>query len=219
MHTKTAPSLSCSTCGASPALTESLAAPQVATTRVQYEQRLSIQASAFTAEKQAVNAKGEADRRRAAEFQAAARRHLEDVARVIQERVQKHIVSESTFITEQESARARQQVEDALRAGRGAATSQSEGSQAPVDKLIAAQAKQADLLNEGRLLGNRARDLTPSKSRRPSWPVSPKRVPRLSTKRRLGSISRCRIATPSTSMPSPALRYPPRPRRSGRAAL
>ena len=62
------PSLSCPKCGASIALTESLAAPLVAATRAQYEQRLSDQANAFAAEKQAVNAQGEANRRRAAEL-------------------------------------------------------------------------------------------------------------------------------------------------------
>ena len=160
MSTTTEPSLSCPRCGASIPLTESLAAPLVAATRAQYEQRLSAQANAFAAEKQAVTAQGEANRRRTAELDAAARKQQQDLARAIQDGVQKQLISERRTIIEQESVRARQQVEDELRTQREAANSQSERIQALTQKLTTAQAAQADLLKKEQLLEDRARELT-----------------------------------------------------------
>ncbi len=154
------PSLSCPKSGASIALTESLAAPLVAATRTQYEQRLSAQANAFAAEKQAVSAQQEANERKAAELEATARKQQQEMARAVQDGVQKQLVTERKAITEQESVRARQRVEDELRTQREAAESQSERIQALTQKLTAAQASEADLLKKEQLLEDKERELT-----------------------------------------------------------
>ncbi len=154
------PSLSCPKCGASIALTESLAAPLVAAIRTQYEQRLSAQANAFAAEKQAVSAQQEANERKAAELEATARKQQQEMARAVQDGVQKQLVTERKAITEQESVRARQRVEDELRTQRETAESQSERIQALTQKLTAAQASQADLLKKEQLLEDKERELT-----------------------------------------------------------
>lgn len=154
------PSLSCPKCGASIALTQSLAAPLVAATRAQYEQRLSAQANAFAAEKQALSVQQEANERKAAELEATARKQQQEMARAVQDGVQKQLVTERKAITEQESVRARQQVEDELRTQREAAKSQSERIQALTQKLTAAQASQAYLLKKERLLEDKERELT-----------------------------------------------------------
>ncbi len=160
MPLNTEPSLSCPKCGASIALTESLAAPLVAATKAQYEQQLHTQASSFAAEKQAVSTQQEANERRAAELKAAAQKQQQEMAKAVQDGVQKQLVTERKTIAEQESIRARQQVEDELRAEREAAGLQTERIQALTQKLATAQAAQADLLKKEQLLEDRARELT-----------------------------------------------------------
>src|ERR1700712_148552 len=108
MQTKTDPALICPKCGESIKLTESLAAPLVAATRAQYEQQLADQAKTFQAEKQVIARQQEANERRAAELEVAARKQEQAVAQAVQDGIARQLVGERKKIAEQESARARQ---------------------------------------------------------------------------------------------------------------
>ena len=86
---KTEPALVCPKCGESIKLTESLAAPLVAATRAQYEQRLADQAQSFATEKGALAVQQEANERRAGELEIAARKQKQEVADAVQDGVAK----------------------------------------------------------------------------------------------------------------------------------
>ncbi len=156
----TDPSLSCPHCGKPIALTESLAAPLVAATRVQYEQQLQTQADRFAAEKKSVTAQQQANEQRAAQLEEAAQKQQQEMTRAVRDQVQKQLVTERRTIVDQETARARQQVEDERRSEREAARLQTERIESLNAKLATAQAAQADLLKKELLLEDRARELT-----------------------------------------------------------
>ncbi len=159
MQTKTDPTLLCPKCGESIKLTESLAAPLVAATRAQYEQQLADQARTFQAEKELVSKQQEANDRRAAELEAIARKQEQAVAQAVQDGIAKQLTSEREKIAEQESARARQQVEEELKAEREAAKQQRERISNLTQKLTVAQAAEADLLRKQQALEDREREL------------------------------------------------------------
>ncbi len=153
-------SLSCPHCGKPIALTESLAAPLVAATRAQYEQQLQTQANRFAAEKKSVAAQQQANEQRAAQLEEAAQKQQQEMARAVRDQVQKQLVTERRTIADQETTRARQQVEDERRTEREAARLQTERIESLNAKLATAQAAQADLLKKEQLLEDRARELT-----------------------------------------------------------
>ena len=127
---KTEPALICPKCGESIKLTESLAAPLVAATRAQYEQQLADQAKELRqAEKQA----GERSNRK--QMNARKRRNWKRLTsesrsrrsrEAVQDGIAKQLAGERKKIAEQESIRARQQVEDELKLEREAAALQKE---------------------------------------------------------------------------------------------
>ena len=155
----TEPLLLCPKCGASIRLTESLAAPLVAATRAQYEQQLADQAKVFAAEKQTVNSQREANDRRAAELETAARKQQQDVALAVQEQVAAQLVNDRKRITEEAAVRARQQVEDELQKEQDAAASQRDRIQTLTQKLTLAQAAEAGLLKKQQQLEDKEREL------------------------------------------------------------
>ena len=108
---------SCPNCGHAIKLTESLAAPLVAATRADYERRLAAQTEAVAAEKLVLSAQQQANERRTAELAAAAESQQEQIARAVQqqvrEQVQQQLSRDRKTIADEESARARQQVDDA----------------------------------------------------------------------------------------------------------
>ena len=159
MQTKTDPTLLCPKCGESIKLTESLAAPLVAATRAQYEQQLADQAKTFQAEKDLVSKQQEANDRRAAELEATARKQEQAVAQAVQDGIAKQLTGERKKIAEQESARARQQVEEELKAEREAAKQQRDRISNLTQKLTVAQAAEADLLKKQQALEDREREL------------------------------------------------------------
>jgi hypothetical protein len=159
METKTDPALICPKCGESIKLTESLAAPLVAATRAQYERQLADQAKSFQSEKDLVSRQQEANDRRAAELEATAKKQEQAVAQAVQDGIAKELVSERKRIAEQESARARQQVEDELKTEREAAALQKERIQDLDRKLTLARAAETDLLKKQQQLEDKEREL------------------------------------------------------------
>jgi hypothetical protein len=159
MQTKTDSALICPKCGESIRLTESLAAPLVAATRAQYERQLADQENSFQAEKQLVAKQQAANDQRAAELEAAARRQAQAVAQAVQDGITKQLTEERKKIAEQESARARQQVEDELKAERESAALQKERIQDLDRKLTVARAAETDLLKKQQQLEDKERDL------------------------------------------------------------
>ena len=156
---KTEPALICPKCGESIKLTESLAAPLVAATRAQYEQQLADQAKNFQAEKQLVAKQQEANDARAAELEAATRKQEQAVAQAVQDGIAKQLAGERKKIAEQESIRARQQVEDELKGEREAAALQKERIQDLNSKLTLARAAETDLLKKQQQLEDKEREL------------------------------------------------------------
>ncbi len=156
---KTEPALVCPKCGESIKLTESLAAPLVAATRAQYEQQLADQAKNFQAEKQLVAKQQEANDARAAELEAATRKQEHAVAQAVQDGIAKQLAGERKKIAEQESIRARQQVEDELKREREAAALQKERIQDLNSKLTLARAAETDLLKKQQQLEDKEREL------------------------------------------------------------
>ena len=159
MSSKTDTALICPKCGESIQLTESLAAPLVAATRAQYEQQLADQQKMFAAEKQSVHAQQEANQRRAAELESAARKQQQEVEQAVRDQVARQLVSERKTIAEQESARARQQVEEELKAERESASLQKDRIKLLTDKLTVAQTAEANLLKKQQQLEDREREL------------------------------------------------------------
>jgi hypothetical protein len=156
---KTEAALVCPKCGESIKLTESLAAPLVAATRAQYEQQLADQAKNFQTEKQLVAKQQEANDTRAAELEAAARKQEQAVAQAVQDGIAKQLAGERKKIAEQESIRARQQVEDELKGEREAAALQKERIQDLNSKLTLARAAETDLLKKQQQLEDKEREL------------------------------------------------------------
>jgi hypothetical protein len=154
--------LSCPNCGHSIKLTESLAAPLVAATRAEYERRLAVQTEAVTAEKLALFAQQQANERRAAELAAAAEGQQEQIARAVQqqvrEQVQQQLSQDRKTIADEESARARQQVDDELKAQKTNLEQQTRRIETLTQKLTAAQAAEADLLKKEQELGDKERE-------------------------------------------------------------
>ncbi|MDQ2839441.1 MAG: DUF2130 domain-containing protein, partial [Acidobacteriota bacterium] len=159
MAPKTDPALICPKCGESIKLTESLAAPLVAATKAQYEQQLADQAKSFATEKKALATQQETNERRAAELEAAARKQQQEVAQAVQDGIAKQLVGERRKIAEQESARARQQVEDELKTEREAANLQNERIQNLTHKLTLAQQAESGLLKKQQALEDKEREL------------------------------------------------------------
>jgi hypothetical protein len=159
MQTKTEPALICPKCGESIKLTESLAAPLVAATRAQYEQRLADQAKTFQAEKQLIVRQQEANEKRAAELEAAARKQEHAIAQAVQDGITKQLAGERKKIAEQESARARLHVEDELKAEREAVALQKERTQDLERKLTLARAAETGLLKKQQQLEDKEREL------------------------------------------------------------
>jgi hypothetical protein len=159
MTPKTEPALICPKCGESIKLTESLAAPLVAATRAQYEQQLAAQAKGFATEKKSLAAQQEANDRRAAELETAAQKQQQEVAHAVQNGIAKQLVDERRKIAEQESARARQQVEDERKTEREAASLQSERIDTLTHKLTVAQQAEAGLLKKQQALEDKEREL------------------------------------------------------------
>ena len=159
MQMKPEPALICPKCGESIQLTESLAAPLVAATRAQYEQQLAEQAKTFQAEKQLLARQQEANEERAAELEAAARKQKQEVAQAIQDGITKQLAGERKKIAEQESTRARLQVEDELKAEREAVALQKERTQELERKLTLARAAETGLLKKQQQLEDKEREL------------------------------------------------------------
>jgi hypothetical protein len=159
METKLDPTLICPKCGESIKLTESLAAPLVAATRVQFEQRLQEQANKFEGEKEALSKQHEENERRAAELERAARTQDQAVAIAIADGIETQLAAERRKIVEQESAKARQLVEDERSAEREAAEQQRERISALTQKLGVAQAAEATLLKKQQELEDKEREL------------------------------------------------------------
>ncbi len=152
-------SLLCPKCGESIKLTESLAAPLVAATRAQYEQQIRSQAEQFAAEKEAVEVRDQANRRRAAELEALAKQTEQRVANAVREQVQQQLVRDRKLIMEQESARARQQMELELKTKQATADQQAERIDNLTQKLTAAQKAEANLLRQKQQLEDKEREL------------------------------------------------------------
>jgi hypothetical protein len=159
MQTKTEPALICPKCGESIKLTESLAAPLVAATRAQYEQQLADQAKTFQAEKQLIARQQKANEDRAAELEAAARKQEQAVAQAVQDGITQQLAGERKKIAEQESTRARLQVEDELKAEREAVALQKERTQELERKLTLARAAETELLKKQQQLEDKEREL------------------------------------------------------------
>src|SRR5882757_4033620 len=154
--------LSCPNCGHASKLTESLAEPLVAATRADYERRLAAQTEAVAAEKLVLSAQQQANERRTAELAAAAESQQEQIARAVQqqvrEQVQQQLSRDRKTIAEEESARARQQVDDELQAQRANLEHQTRRIETLTQKLTAAQAVEADLINKEQELGDKERE-------------------------------------------------------------
>ena len=159
MQTKTEPALICPKCGESIKLTESLAAPLVAATRAEYEYQLREQAANFETQKQTIAKQQEDNERRSAELEKAARAQDEAVAMAVQNGIAEQLISERKRIAEQESIRARKQVEDELASERDAAKQQQERISTLTQKLTVAQAAEADLLKKQQELEDKEREL------------------------------------------------------------
>jgi len=159
METKIDPILTCPKCGETIKLTESLAAPLVAATRAQYEQRLEEQANKFEGERESLSKQHEENERRAAELERSARAQDQTVAQAIADGIENQLTAERKNIVEQESAKARRSVEDELTAERDAAKQQQERISALTQKLGVAQAAEAALLKKQQELEDKEREL------------------------------------------------------------
>ncbi len=159
MAPKTEPALICPKCGESIKLTESLAAPLVAATKAQYKQQLAEQAKSFATEKKTIATQQEANERRAAELEAVAQKQQQEVAQAVQDGIAKQLVGERRRIAEQESARARQQVDDELKAERETGALQKERIQDLDRKLTLARAAETGLLKKQQQLEDKEREL------------------------------------------------------------
>jgi hypothetical protein len=153
---------SCPNCGHAIKLTESLAAPLVAATRAEYERRLAAQTEAVAAEKVALCTQQQANERRAAELAAAAESQQEHIARAVhqqvREQVQQQLSRDRKTIADEESARARQQVDDELQAQKANLEQQTRRIETLSQKLTAAQAAEASLLKKEQELGDKERE-------------------------------------------------------------
>jgi hypothetical protein len=162
MMMATDPTLSCPNCGHAIRLTESLAAPLVAATRAEYEHRLAAQTEAVAAEKLVLSAQQQANERRAAELAAAAESQQEQVARAVQqqvrEQVQQQLSRDRKTIADEEAARARQEVDDELKAQKANLAQQTRRIETLTQKLTAAQAAEADLLKKEQEVGDKERE-------------------------------------------------------------
>jgi len=151
--------LTCPKCGESIPLTESLAAPLVAATRAQYEQQLVDQERRFQAEKRSLAEQQEANERRAAELETAARKQEQVIAEAVQDGIAKELAGEREKIAEQQLARARQQVQDELRTERETAALQRERIDDLNSRLTLAQAAETGLLKKQQQLEDKEREL------------------------------------------------------------
>jgi hypothetical protein len=162
MTLPTDPTLSCPNCRHAIKLTESLAAPLVAATRADYERRLAAQTEAVAAEKLVLSAQQQANERRTAELAAAAESQQEQFARAVQqqvrEQVQQQLSHDRKTIAEEESARARQQVDDELQTQKANLDQQTRRIETLTQKLTAAQAAEADFLKKEQELGDKERE-------------------------------------------------------------
>ena len=131
----------------------------MAATRAQYEQQLADQAKTFQAEKKLLSKQQEANDRRAAELETAARKQEQAVAQAVQDGIAKQLAGERKKIAEQESARARQQVEDELKTERETAALQKERIQDLDRKLTLARAAETGLLKKQQQLEDKEREL------------------------------------------------------------
>jgi len=159
MQTKIDPILTCPKCGETIKLTESLAAPLVAATRTQYEQRLEEQANKFEGERESLSKQHEENERRATELERSARAQEQTVAQAIADGIENQLTAERKKIVEQESAKARRSVEDELTAERDAAKQQQERISSLTQKLGVAQAAEATLLKKQQELEDKEREL------------------------------------------------------------
>jgi len=159
MQMNTDSALTCPKCGESIPLTESLAAPLVAATRAQYEQQLVDQERRFQAEKRSLAEQQEANERRAAELETAARKQEQVIAEAVQDGIAKELAGEREKIAEQQLARARQQVQDELRTERETAALQRERIDDLNSRLTLAQAAETGLLKKQQQLEDKEREL------------------------------------------------------------
>lgn len=83
----------------------------------------------------------------------------QEVAQAVQDGIAKQLIGERRKIAEQESARARQQVEDELKAEREAAHLQNERIQSLTRKLTLAQQAESGLLKKQQALEDKEREL------------------------------------------------------------
>ncbi len=153
------PSLSCPHCGKPIPLTESLAAPLVEATRLKYEQQLQVQADRFAEEKRLVAEQQLANQERAAQLEEASLKQQQEVARAVRDQVQKQLFVERQNITDQETTRARQQVEDERKVERETARLQAQRLADLNAKLTTAQAAETNLLRKQQQLEDREREL------------------------------------------------------------
>jgi hypothetical protein len=134
----------------------------VAATRAEYERRLAAQTEAVAAEKLVLSAQQQANERRAAELAAAAENQQEQIARAVQqqvrEQVQQQLSRDRKTIAEEESARARQQVDDELQTQKASLEQQTRRIETLTQKLTVAQAAEADLLKKEQELGDKERE-------------------------------------------------------------
>lgn len=159
INPKTEPTLLCPKCGESIKLTESLAAPLVAATRAQYERQLADQANTFAGKKQALDAQQEANDRKAAALQVAARKQKLEVAEAVQDGIAKQLAGERNKIAEQAFIHAHQKVEDELKLQREAAALQKDRIQELDRKLTVARAAETGLLKKQQQLEDKEREL------------------------------------------------------------
>jgi hypothetical protein len=162
MPLETDQTLSCPQCGHVIKLTESLAAPLVAATRAEFELRLAAQTEAVAAERHALAVQQQVNERRAAELAAAAENQQEEVAQAVQkqvrERVQQQLSRDRKIIADEESARARQQVDDELRTQKRNLEQQTSRIETLTQKLTTAQAAEASLLKKEQELEDKERE-------------------------------------------------------------
>ena len=162
MTLPTDPILSCPNCRHAIKLTESLAAPLVAATRAEFERRLAAQTEAVAVEKLTLSAQKHANELRAAELAAAAESQQEQIARAVQqqvrEQVQQQLSRDRKTIVDEESARARQQVDDELKTQKANLEQQTRRIETLTQKLTAAQAAEADLLRKEQELEDKERE-------------------------------------------------------------
>jgi wobble nucleotide-excising tRNase len=140
--------LSCPNCGQAIKLTESLAAPLVAATRAEYERRLTAQTEAVAAEKLALSAQQHANDLRAAELAAAAENQQEQVDQAVRqqvrEQVQQQLARDRKTIADEESTRARQEVDTELRTHKNNLEQQTLRIESLTQKLTSAQAAEGN---------------------------------------------------------------------------